>query len=202
MTDLHFSIENAGIRGIAGREGGECGTGCGTGALAANVTIAHRCCIRLRYRGGDGECGVALPLPRPVRGAVAGSAVPAQVARRPRPAAGLTFVCPRAPRPARLVLFHSAAGGGRRAAGARWPRDGPRGARCGTDVASHLRRRGESRRQGQKSGRRAPTPGIATAMSSAEMGKFNISPDEDSSSYSSNSNDYSYPYPTKPAMKR
>lgn len=38
-------------------------------------------------------------------------------------------------------------------------------------------------------------------MSSAEMGKFNISPDEDSSSYSSNSNDYSYPYPTKPAMK-
>lgn len=40
-------------------------------------------------------------------------------------------------------------------------------------------------------------------MSSAEMGKFNISPDEDSSSYSSNSNDFSYPYPTKPAaMKR
>ena len=40
-------------------------------------------------------------------------------------------------------------------------------------------------------------------MSSAEMGRFNISPDEDSSSYSSNSNDFSYPYPTKPAaMKR
>ncbi|NXL85312.1 S38A2 protein, partial [Alectura lathami] len=40
------------------------------------------------------------------------------------------------------------------------------------------------------------------AMSSAEMGKFNISPDEDSSSYSSNSNDYSYPYPTKPAAMK
>ncbi|XP_035399893.1 sodium-coupled neutral amino acid symporter 2 isoform X2 [Cygnus atratus] len=39
-------------------------------------------------------------------------------------------------------------------------------------------------------------------MSSAEMGKFNISPDEDSSSYSSNSNDFSYPYPTKPAAMK
>ncbi|XP_010214935.1 PREDICTED: sodium-coupled neutral amino acid transporter 2 isoform X1 [Tinamus guttatus] len=39
-------------------------------------------------------------------------------------------------------------------------------------------------------------------MSHAEMGKFNISPDEDSSSYSSNSNDYSYPYPTKPAAMK
>ncbi|NXS11434.1 S38A2 protein, partial [Neodrepanis coruscans] len=39
-------------------------------------------------------------------------------------------------------------------------------------------------------------------MSSAEMGKFNISPDEDSSSYSSNSNDFSYPYPTKPATMK
>ncbi|KYO47675.1 sodium-coupled neutral amino acid symporter 2 [Alligator mississippiensis] len=39
-------------------------------------------------------------------------------------------------------------------------------------------------------------------MTKAEMGKFNISPDEDSSSYSSNSNDFSYSYPTKPtAMK-
>ncbi|NWQ68831.1 S38A2 protein, partial [Neopipo cinnamomea] len=40
------------------------------------------------------------------------------------------------------------------------------------------------------------------SMSSAEMGKFNISPDEDSSSYSSNSNDFSYPYPTKPAAMK
>ncbi|NWR69763.1 S38A2 protein, partial [Centropus unirufus] len=42
----------------------------------------------------------------------------------------------------------------------------------------------------------------AAVMSSAEMGKFNISPDEDSSSYSSNSNDFSYPYPTKPAAMK
>ncbi|XP_006126540.1 sodium-coupled neutral amino acid symporter 2 isoform X2 [Pelodiscus sinensis] len=34
-------------------------------------------------------------------------------------------------------------------------------------------------------------------MTKAEMSKFNISPDEDSSSYSSNSNDYNYSYPTK-----
>ncbi|XP_067420254.1 sodium-coupled neutral amino acid symporter 2 [Emydura macquarii macquarii] len=34
-------------------------------------------------------------------------------------------------------------------------------------------------------------------MTKAEMSKFNISPDEDSSSYSSNSNDFNYSYPTK-----
>ncbi|XP_074870130.1 sodium-coupled neutral amino acid symporter 2 [Carettochelys insculpta] len=34
-------------------------------------------------------------------------------------------------------------------------------------------------------------------MTKAEMSKFNISPDKDSSSYSSNSNDFSYLYPTK-----
>ncbi|XP_075584093.1 sodium-coupled neutral amino acid symporter 2 isoform X1 [Pelecanus crispus] len=39
-------------------------------------------------------------------------------------------------------------------------------------------------------------------MSSAEMGKFGVSPEEDSSSYSSNSNDFSYPYPTKPAAMK
>lgn len=39
-------------------------------------------------------------------------------------------------------------------------------------------------------------------MRKAEMGRFNISPDEDSSSYSSNS-DFNYSYPTKQAaMKR
>uniref|UniRef100_A0A8C9NZS2 Uncharacterized protein n=1 Tax=Spermophilus dauricus TaxID=99837 RepID=A0A8C9NZS2_SPEDA len=35
-------------------------------------------------------------------------------------------------------------------------------------------------------------------MKKAEMGRFNISPDEDSSSYSSNS-DFNYSYPTKQA---
>ncbi|XP_065257892.1 sodium-coupled neutral amino acid symporter 2 [Emys orbicularis] len=34
-------------------------------------------------------------------------------------------------------------------------------------------------------------------MDRADVSKFNISPDEDSSSYSSNSNDFNYPYPTK-----
>lgn len=39
-------------------------------------------------------------------------------------------------------------------------------------------------------------------MKKAEMGRFNISPDEDSSSYSSNS-DFNYSYPTKQAaLKR
>ncbi|XP_028910460.1 sodium-coupled neutral amino acid transporter 2 [Ornithorhynchus anatinus] len=36
-------------------------------------------------------------------------------------------------------------------------------------------------------------------MTKAEMGRFNISPDEDSSSYSSNSNEFPYTYPTKQA---
>lgn len=39
-------------------------------------------------------------------------------------------------------------------------------------------------------------------MKKTEMGRFNISPDEDSSSYSSNS-DFNYSYPTKQAaLKR
>lgn len=39
-------------------------------------------------------------------------------------------------------------------------------------------------------------------MKKAEMGRFSISPDEDSSSYSSNS-DFNYSYPTKQAaLKR
>lgn len=50
-------------------------------------------------------------------------------------------------------------------------------------------------RQGQKELARG-------GMRKAEMGRFNISPDEDSSSYSSNS-DFNYSYPTKQAaMKR
>ncbi|XP_036614525.1 sodium-coupled neutral amino acid transporter 2 isoform X1 [Trichosurus vulpecula] len=39
-------------------------------------------------------------------------------------------------------------------------------------------------------------------MTKAEMGRFNISPDEDSSSYSSNSNDFTYSYPTKQAAMK
>ncbi|XP_062990038.1 sodium-coupled neutral amino acid symporter 2 [Elgaria multicarinata webbii] len=39
-------------------------------------------------------------------------------------------------------------------------------------------------------------------MTKAEMGKLNMTPDEDSSSYSSNSNDFSYSYPTKPAAMK
>lgn len=38
-------------------------------------------------------------------------------------------------------------------------------------------------------------------MRKAEMGRFNISPDEDSSSYSSNS-DFNYSYPTKQAAMK
>uniref|UniRef100_A0A8D0L5W0 Sodium-coupled neutral amino acid symporter 2 n=1 Tax=Sphenodon punctatus TaxID=8508 RepID=A0A8D0L5W0_SPHPU len=39
-------------------------------------------------------------------------------------------------------------------------------------------------------------------MTKAEMGKLNMSPDEDSSSYSSNSNDFSYSYPTKQVVMK
>lgn len=70
----------------------------------------------------------------------------------------------------------------------------------------YLRRqlRGPVHRQGQKepsvtrSIQFFPVP----SMKKAEMGRFNISPDEDSSSYSSNS-DFNYSYPTKQAaLKR
>lgn len=68
----------------------------------------------------------------------------------------------------------------------------------------HRQPRGLVRLQGQKepsttlSVRFLPLPN----MKKAEMGRFNISPDEDSSSYSSNS-DFNYSYPTKQAaLKR
>nr|XP_042712838.1 sodium-coupled neutral amino acid transporter 2 isoform X2 [Chrysemys picta bellii] len=38
-------------------------------------------------------------------------------------------------------------------------------------------------------------------MDRADVSKFNISPDEDSSSFSSNSNDFNYPYPTKAPIR-
>lgn len=59
------------------------------------------------------------------------------------------------------------------------------------------------RRQGQKEARAArPAPFLPISMKKTEMGRFNISPDEDSSSYSSNS-DFNYSYPTKQAaLKR
>lgn len=41
----------------------------------------------------------------------------------------------------------------------------------------------------------------ARSMRKAEMGRFNISPDEDSSSYSSNS-DFNYSYPSKQAAMK
>lgn len=64
--------------------------------------------------------------------------------------------------------------------------------------------RGPVHRQGQKEA--SVTRSIrflqVSSMKKAEMGRFNISPDEDSSSYSSNS-DFNYSYPTKQAaLKR
>uniref|UniRef100_A0A7N5KDF2 Sodium-coupled neutral amino acid symporter 2 n=1 Tax=Ailuropoda melanoleuca TaxID=9646 RepID=A0A7N5KDF2_AILME len=60
--------------------------------------------------------------------------------------------------------------------------------------------RGPVHHQGQKEPVFIAAPSIppGASMKKAEMGRFNISPDEDSSSYSSNS-DFNYSYPTKQA---
>lgn len=59
------------------------------------------------------------------------------------------------------------------------------------------RTKGSPRRE-----RAAHRPSLPSSMKKTEMGRFNISPDEDSSSYSSNS-DFNYSYPTKQAaLKR
>lgn len=84
------------------------------------------------------------------------------------------------------------------------------GGRAGAAVLTRrlylLRRqpRGPVHHQGQKEPVFIAAPSIppGASMKKAEMGRFNISPDEDSSSYSSNS-DFNYSYPTKQAaLKR
>lgn len=174
-----FFYRKSGVGGWGGGAGGKHGAAAAVTSPRGVASVPAQL-PRREPPGGGGTSSAAGQSPSPRVGpCLGGSPAP-----RPPP---LCARAPRAPRPL-LVLFHSAAGGRARATWRppcplrHWRRLPPPQAR-------------PPRRQGQKSG--------PCDMSSAEMGKFNISPDEDSSSYSSNSNDFSYPYPTKPAaMKR